>query len=301
MLDAHRLRVFGAVVASGSVQAAAAHLGYTPSTVSQHVAALQRETGLTLMTRVGRGVEPTAAGLEIARLTGPVVESLSAVERRVRDLREGRSGSLTVHSFASASTQWMPTVIKTVSEEFPEVSLSLALVETPPTTASDAADLQLVVADDAYAPPAGLRAERLLTEPYVAVVSADHELASRDEVDLVDLSGYVWVSNDAPENYCARNLATACAAAGFAPTYGIETLDHHAAIALVATGVGITVVPRLCASALPDGVRVLGLTHPTPTRTIYALTTAAEGSPPLRRALGVLRGCAAESRDAHLP
>src|SRR5262245_52736852 len=51
MLDVHRLRVFRSVVASGSIQAAAVNLGYTASAVSQHVSALQRETGLTLVSR----------------------------------------------------------------------------------------------------------------------------------------------------------------------------------------------------------------------------------------------------------
>ena len=46
MLDPHRLSVFRSVVASGSVQAAADNLGLTSSAVSQHLAALQRETGL---------------------------------------------------------------------------------------------------------------------------------------------------------------------------------------------------------------------------------------------------------------
>ncbi|MDN5793293.1 MAG: LysR family transcriptional regulator, partial [Brevibacterium aurantiacum] len=44
MLDVNRLRVFRAVIASGSVHAAATHLGYTPSTISQHLSVLQRET-----------------------------------------------------------------------------------------------------------------------------------------------------------------------------------------------------------------------------------------------------------------
>ena len=55
MLDVHRLRVFRSVVASGSIQAAANNLGYTPSAVSQHVTALQRETGLALILAVGSG------------------------------------------------------------------------------------------------------------------------------------------------------------------------------------------------------------------------------------------------------
>ena len=61
MLDVQRLRVFRAVVASGSVQAAADHLGYTPSAVSQQLTALQRETGLVLFEKAGRGIAPTPA------------------------------------------------------------------------------------------------------------------------------------------------------------------------------------------------------------------------------------------------
>src|SRR5688572_9298190 len=62
MLDVRRMQVLRAVVNSGSVTAAAAHLGYTPSAVSQQVAALEKQAGMALLERVGRGVEPTAAG-----------------------------------------------------------------------------------------------------------------------------------------------------------------------------------------------------------------------------------------------
>lgn len=66
MIDVTRLRVFRAVVSSGTVQAAATNLGYSPSAVSQHLAALQRETGLTLFEKSGRGIAPTPAGLALA-------------------------------------------------------------------------------------------------------------------------------------------------------------------------------------------------------------------------------------------
>ena len=62
MLDPHRLRVFRSVVASGSVQAAADNLGLTSSAVSQHLSALQRETGLTLFQRVGAASRPRSPG-----------------------------------------------------------------------------------------------------------------------------------------------------------------------------------------------------------------------------------------------
>ena len=67
MMDLQRLRIYRAVVAAGSIQGAAANLGYTPSAVSQQVAALSRETGLALIGKAGRGIEPTDAGLELVQ------------------------------------------------------------------------------------------------------------------------------------------------------------------------------------------------------------------------------------------
>src|SRR5688572_12261558 len=93
VLDVHRMRVFRAVIASGSVHGAATSLGYTPSAVSQHVAALQRETGLTLLTRAGRGVEATAAGLALAKEIDAVLSQVRVVESLVEDLRAGRAGA----------------------------------------------------------------------------------------------------------------------------------------------------------------------------------------------------------------
>src|SRR5215217_2951170 len=96
MIDVQRLRVFRAVVASGSVQAAADHLGYTPSAVSQHLTALQRETGLVLFEKDGRGIAATPAAKVLAAESDEVMGSLTRLGGFVDDLRSGRSGSLTI-------------------------------------------------------------------------------------------------------------------------------------------------------------------------------------------------------------
>src|SRR4030095_5031757 len=100
MLDVHRLRVFRSVVASGSIQAAAANLGYTASGGSQHVSALERETGLALITRIGRGIEPTAAGLALADEIDGVLSRLGDVQSFVDDLPAGRGGGAADGDFA---------------------------------------------------------------------------------------------------------------------------------------------------------------------------------------------------------
>ena len=62
MLDVRRMQVLRAVVTSGSVSAAAANLGYTPSAISQQLSTLEREAGTPLLEKVGRGLRPTPAG-----------------------------------------------------------------------------------------------------------------------------------------------------------------------------------------------------------------------------------------------
>lgn len=76
MLDLNRLRVLRAVVASGSVTETAHRLGFTPSTVSQHIHTLEREVGFPLIERVGRGIRPTAAGIELANASGEALDAM---------------------------------------------------------------------------------------------------------------------------------------------------------------------------------------------------------------------------------
>lgn len=317
MLDLHRLRIFRSVVASGSINAAAAHLGYTPSTVSQHVATLQRETGLKLLTHVGRGVEPTAAGRELADLSGSVLTRLAQVETRVRDLRDGRTGALTLASFDSASTAWMPTVARRVLAEHPELRLRLTLTDAypgPPLDSADTgvealdaagqaapADIHVVIADDGYEPPPDYRAFHLLKEPYFAIVPAGHRLATAGRLELAALREEMWIAPDMTDGPCAANLRRSCAAGGFEPTYAVETTDHVTAIGFVAAGVGITVLPRLCTLDLPEDVVAVTLANPIPERTIYALVNATvEDSPGVQVALAALHECARASASAHL-
>jgi DNA-binding transcriptional LysR family regulator len=270
VLDVHRLRVFRSVVASGSIQAAADNLGYTPSAVSQHVSALQRETGLALITRAGRGIEPTAAGRTLAGEIDGVLSRLGEIESVVGDLRSGRTGSLSIAYFASVGSAWMPQVVSTMMAEYPAVRLDLTLREDVPTDPQQRPDLQVAVEQGAVHRP-GLVVRHLLDDPYVAVLPADHLLADEVQVDLSALAGERWVDNDFARGWCRRNLIEACHAAGFSPPFHVEAHDYSTAIAFVAAGIGVTVLPRLGAGHLPAGVVAVPVISPTPVRSIYAL------------------------------
>lgn len=299
MLDVHRLRVFRSVVATGSINAAAANLGYTPSAVSQHLAALQRETGLSLVARVGRGIRPTAAGLVLAAEIDEVLDRLGEVDALVADLRTGRHSSLSIAYFASAGSAWMPTVVRNLLRDFPTVRLNLTLRDDMPVDASERADIQIMVERDGLDPGPDARAHRLMVDPYVAVVPRGHALADQPAVELAKLAGEDWVDNDSGRGWCRRNLIEACRAAGFAPQFRVEAHDYPTAIAFVDAGIGITVLPGLAARNLPAGVVTVPVTGPTPQRIIYAVVqTAVEDTPPVRSVLATLLHCATRSGAA---
>jgi DNA-binding transcriptional LysR family regulator len=267
MLDAHRLRVFRAVVATGSINGAATTLGYTPSAISQHLAALQRETGLALVERVGRGIRPTGVGRVFAEESASVLERLAALESTAGDLRAGRVGRLTLSYFASAGTGCIPDVVAHLTREFPKLRLDLRITDLT-SDAPFVPDVEVYVDGAASSSLDGYDVRHVLDEPYLVVLPDSHPLADHAKVPLGDLEHEPWIDNDVARGPCREIVLNACASLGFTPAFRVETHDYPSAIAFVATGVGITVLPRLGAAVLPRGVRAVPVVDPAPVRRI---------------------------------
>lgn len=296
MIDVHRLRIFRSVVASGSVQAAAQHLGYTSSAVSQHITALQRETGLQLFEKAGRGLTPTTAGRLLASESEDAMAALARLDEVVDSLRSGRTGHMSIACFASAGEEWIPTVAQALQREFTELLLSVDLQEITvrPTSASADVEIRTELPDDGpHLVPAGYTRIPLTTEPYVVVVPNGHRLAERGSVRFSDLAGEAWVDESQTEQVCGRIMAQCLRSAGINPRYVAHCQDHHTAMALAAAGIGITLVPRLTLGSLPPGVRALAITDPEPRRGIAVLVRdTSSSSPAVIRAVELLRDIA---------
>lgn len=268
MVDTHRLRVFRAVVAEGSISGAARALGYTSSAVSQHITALQRETGLVLIERHGRGIVPTDAGTILAAESDGIFDQVARVDGIITDLRHGRAGRIEMSYFASAGSAWIPPIVATICREFPDLRLDLRLVELSDSSAAGP-DLEVYVEDAATTDLAGYDCQQLITEPYYAVVQRDSPLADCTHVALAELRERSWVDNDLSRGPCRQRVLDACTAAGFTPHFGVQTQDYPTAISFVAAGVGLTVVPELALTDIPDDVVAVPIVDPTPTRAVW--------------------------------
>lgn len=295
MLDATRLATFRSVVATGSVQAAADQLRLTPSAVSQQVAALQRDTGLTLLERAGRGVRPTPAGMSLAIASGDALRSLTRLGSLVRDLREGKTGHLVLGHFASVGQAWMPDIVARMRREFPDVMIELVLNDIPGENLQTKPDIDVRIGAVGESTPYGFSKTGLLEDPFVMVVHKTHRLARRrNPLPLSEFAQDEFVANDVREGLVGRIQSVAFAGAGYSPRYLVQASDHRMALAFVDRGIGITLLPVLATADLPPSVRLLTLAEPIPHREIYVLVrNAIGGTPAARRVVQLLHDHAA--------
>ncbi|SCF28993.1 DNA-binding transcriptional regulator, LysR family [Micromonospora viridifaciens] len=287
MLDVRRLQVLRAVVTSGSVTAAAAHLGYTPSAISQHVAALEKEAGIALLERIGRGVRPTAAGRLLTRHAAIIGQQLAEAETALADLRAGRTGRLTIRYFASVGPTLLAPALARVRMEHPGVVIDPRLADPDdllPAVEQGNADLAIVVRRPSDGTRQGIRTVHLLDDAYQAVLPPGHPLAPQRVINLADLASEPWVGSE-PPGPCLDPIVEACGAAGFSPNFVAKSEDYATAQGFVAAGLGVSLIPRLGLGARHPGVVIRRVRRPEPIRAIHAAVREVSLEQPALRAL----------------
>ena len=195
MQNLHRLRVWRAVVASGSVQQAARNLGNSPATVSQHIIALQREVAAPLYRRDGRGIAVTEAGHALAARSEALLAEAADLQTFVDRLAAGPATRLTLGSFSSATTVWLPDVLRAAQLRFPGLHMEILANEPAPPGERAFADIE-VRAESGLADPVRMRGhdrDELLDDAYVVVTEADHPLAQAPEVRMAELAEHALV------------------------------------------------------------------------------------------------------------
>jgi len=317
MLDVRRLRVLHAVSAYGSVTAAAAALGYSAPAVSQQLAALEREVGMRLTERVGRGLELTPAAMILVGHTDALLARLDAAESDLAALRDQVAGRVALAAFPSAAASFVSAAWAALAGSAPQVRLDLTEMEPEeslPAVLRGQTDVAVAHEYDLLPRPLDPLFERreLLSDPVLLAVPADHPLAAAHPsaahpsaahpsaahpsaampVPLASLAGLPFL---APRDTtsCAEMIQRACARAGFVPRVVARATDFGVLLSLVAAGAGVTLVPALAARRPPPQVRLLHPAEPV-TRQIFTVSRCGgDRKPAVRVVLDALTAAAA--------
>jgi DNA-binding transcriptional LysR family regulator len=271
MLDPRRLLTFREVAERRSFSRAAEALALTQPAVSQQVGALEQQLGPELLERRPGGVALTEAGELLLEHANALSDRLRLADAQLTEHVTSDVARLRIGSFPSALASVVPDAIGALRADDPDM-----LVEAQEGFLADlvsgvlSGDLHVAICfEGAAAEPRthpGLDRHELGREPMDAAVSPDHRLARRRSIRLDALVDDIWTA-PSPDGLVHR----ACVAAGFEPRIAYMTRDPLAIRGLVATGLAVTLVPRLLAGQLP-GIRTLRLSGDVPHRRLYALT-----------------------------
>ncbi|HVC83627.1 MAG TPA: LysR family transcriptional regulator [Solirubrobacteraceae bacterium] len=276
MLNVNRLRILIEVANRGSFSAAADALSYTQSAVSQQVAALEAETGVTLLERLPRGVRVTPAGEVLLEYAEGIVARLHAAEAEMAAIAGLRGGQLRMASFPTAGATLMPLAIAIFRAQHPEVELTLAEgepEEIAPRLSAGEFDIALLFEFEGTSESLGPDLSRLplFEDPMFLALPADHALSRRRTLRLENLRAEAWIQTSA-SSPCAQHVVRSCHAAGFEPIVSFESDDYQTVQGLVAAGVGVALIPKLALSGARDDIAIRALSPHSPVREVIAAT-----------------------------
>jgi DNA-binding transcriptional LysR family regulator len=267
------LRALQAVAEQGSFGAAAVALGVTQSAVSQHVAALERTTGIPLVVPRTRPVELTQAGHVLVAHCRAVQDRLAAAEHDLAEIAGARDARLRLGSFPTALATFVPDAIGRLGREMPGVALTVVddhMQRLWPRLDRRELDVAIVFDDGRPDPalPAGFDLTGLFTDPYRLLLPRGHRLAGeRRRVTLRDLKDETWIGGGSTSTWF-RLIRQACQDNGFEPRTGVTSDDYLAVQAFVRAGLGIALVPGLATARRMAGIEARTLHGAAPRRRI---------------------------------
>ena len=303
MLELRRLRLLRELSERGTIAAVADALQFTPSAVSQQLAMLEREAGVPLLERAGRGVRLTDAGLVLVGHAEALLERAALAEADLAAAAGTVAGRGRVAGFQSVLLRLALPAIQALARDAPR--LRCEVVEAEPEQALPAlalGDVDLVIGDEwQHQPvrlPDGVERHELFRDPVNVLLPARHPAARRHRtaVPLAELSGEAWATGHPGMAWEDMTERTCRELGGFGPDIRHRVADATVALGLVAAGLAVTLLPDLPLPERHPGVAVRGIAGAPVHRTIFAATRAADAARPSTRALlGAIRAASLTS------
>jgi DNA-binding transcriptional LysR family regulator len=249
-IELRHLRYFIATAELGSVTKAAGRIGIQQPPLSQQLRALETAIGASLLKRTSRGMELTKAGEHLYRSAKTILGLVDDAVESTRRVGLGKQGHLRVGYTSSAAFHpFVPEALSAFRQFFPDVTLNLnecctaELLEILQAGQVDAAFVRAPL-DGA----AGLIVEPILEEPILIALPAEHPLVRRRHRASMSLTALanetllLYRRKPGPGLY--ETIVAACRKSGFSPRIGQETPGMIGALNLVASGLGISLVPE---------------------------------------------------------
>lgn len=242
-MELRQVRAFVAVALEGHVGRAAERLHVTQPTLSRQVAALERAIGVPLFDRVGRGLVLTPAGEVFLAGAQDLVRRADELVVDTGRAHRGEIGVLRIGFVQSATFEALPGLVSAVRAASPDVRVEVTAMTTLRQTAALADGLIDVglLRPPVTAPELELRT---VSHDHLCVaLPGGHPLTRKRRVSLVDLADEPFVLYGRESGPSVHDTIVGhCQAAGFTPRIVQDAVDVQTIVALVAAGLGVSLL-----------------------------------------------------------
>ncbi len=233
-----RYGIFCQVIETGNFTYAARQLGYSESSVSQSVKALERELGVTLINRKRGGLELTADGRQFYPYILSIFNAEKALDQKNREVQGLEGSTISLATFTGISRTILPPLMSSFQKKYPSVSFDLWQGEynsIENAVREGSADLGFVIEGSCQS----LKTRVLYSEPMMAVVPLGHPLSRQPFVRLDQLAGQPFILLD--EGGYSVPLR-AFEKEGLKPKVSYKVMDDYTILAMVRQGIGISML-----------------------------------------------------------
>ncbi|GAC78851.1 DNA-binding transcriptional regulator, LysR family [Gordonia malaquae] len=286
MLNVARLRVLRELHLRGTLAAVADALSYTPSAVSQQLSQLEKEAGVQLLEKVGRGVRLTDQAITLVGHTEAILARLELAESELAAAQPEVRGVLRVASFQSVVLELAPAALTLLAERHPLLQVEITQRdEVLGSSGLLAHEFDVVLGEEFPGGPheirSGIDREDLLRDPLLLAMPSHGPLADLP-ADVTQLADAPWALDPADLAMGAWSRDV-CRSAGFEPDVRFDTPDPLLQAHLVRSGHAVALLPSLIADAHLHGTRLASLPG-NPHRRLYTAARAGRSGHPSIRA-----------------
>lgn len=259
-----KYEAFVKIVDLGSLTRAAQALGYTQSGVSHMISALEEEFGFLLLKRNRSGVRLTVEGERVLAAIRSILNSNEQLTQIIDSIHGLDTGVVRIGSFSSVAVHWLPGMIQSFQKIYPQIEFKLLngdYHDVEHWLAEGAVDLGFVTLPTRLQ----LSCVPLWEDKLLAILPEHHRLAHLSKFPLSEVASEDFIGLLEDSNHDIRRIFDP---AGLSPNMKFTTKDDYAIIAMVAHGLGISILPELLLKNSTGGhLRTMEL-EPPATRTI---------------------------------
>ncbi|MFW0794998.1 LysR family transcriptional regulator [Gordonia sp. CPCC 205515] len=279
----------------GTMVAVADELGYTPGAVSQQIAALEKSVGTSLITKVGRNVMLTDAGVVLAEHADRVLAAERSAVDAVLNLEGQVAAPVVLGAFGSTAAILLPEVVSVADSLYPQMRLSsceLDVDQAIDAVAHNRVDLAFGIDYPTHPLPRvpGVEILTLREERFgLAAATGAHGVRTRSTIDLHDAADWPWILAPAT-TYYGLAMRIACRQNGFEPRVVHEIVDTAVTLTLVGKSLGVAPMTDMMVGLVPSAPIVrLDLRQQILRRVVLIRSIHADARPAVRAATEVVR------------